>query len=294
MTTTTTEQTQHTQHTYSLRGPKVLLQGDSGSGKTYSLITLIEAGITPFIIFTEPGMSTLAKALEEHHIPASKCHWKYISTSSQDWSAMVNMSQKINTLSYEGLAKAVDSDRAKYAQWLEVLTTCQNFICDRDGVAYGDVTEWGTGRALIIDSLTGLSEMAMNLVVGAKPTKAMPDWMVAQDNLLRFIHKLTNDLVCTFVLTAHLEREVDEVTGGISLMASTLGRKLAPKLPRNFDEVILTQRIGKEFRWSTAKDNVVLKTRLLSLSDNLPPSFVPLVEAWLKAGGNLPSEETTA
>lgn len=275
----------NTPHTYTMSGPKVMLQGDSGSGKTHSLITLIEAGITPFIIFTEPGMSTLAKALEEHNIPLEKCHWKYISTSSQDWSAMLNMSQKINTLSYDGLTKSADSDRSKYAQWLEVLTTCQNFICDRDGQAYGDVTTWNPDRALIVDSLTGLSEMAMNLVVGAKPTKSMPDWMVAQDNLLRFIHKLTNDLRCTFIMTAHLERETDETTGAISLMASTLGRKLAPKLPRNFDEVILTQRVGKEFFWSTSKDNVILKTRLLPLSDKLPPSFVPLFDAWRKAGG---------
>lgn len=276
-----------TAHSYTISGPKVLLLGDSGAGKTHSLITLIEAGLTPFIIFTEPGQATIAKALSEHGIPEDKCHWRYISTSSQGWDAMVSMGQKINTLTYDGLSKMADSDRSKYAQWLTVLQTCQNFVCDRDGQSYGDITKWSTDRVLVIDSLTGLSEMAMNLVVGAKPTKSMPDWMVAQDNLIRFIHKLTNDLKCAFVMTAHLERESDEVTGAISLMASTLGRKLAPKLPRNFDEVILAQRVGKEFKWSTVKDNVILKTRLLPLSDTLPPSFVPLLNAWQKAGGQI-------
>jgi hypothetical protein len=77
-----------------------------------------------------------------------------------------------------------------------------------------------------------------------------------------------------------LERETDEVTGGISLMASTLGRKLAPRLPRFFSDVIHAKREGEKFSWSTATFNVDLKARNVPISETIPPSFVPLIEKW--------------
>ncbi len=82
------------------------------------------------------------------------------------------------------------------------------------------------------------------------------------------------------MLTAHLERETDEVTGGVSLMASTLGKKLAPRLPRFFSDVIHAKRDGEKFSWSTASFNVDLKARNVPIADNLPPSFVPLLKQW--------------
>jgi hypothetical protein len=115
----------------------------------------------------------------------------------------------------------------------------------------------------------------------------MPDWMVSQNNLAGFINKLCADLDCHFVLTGHIEREKDEVDGSIKLMASTLGQKLAPKLPRYFDEVILAKHIGDDFLWSTSESNTDLKARMLPIANKLPPSFVPLIEAWKEAGGRM-------
>ena len=49
---------------------------------------------------------------------------------------------------------------------------------------------------------------------GREVRQAMADWGIAMDNLERLIIKLTTDLRCYFILTAHMERETDEVTGG--------------------------------------------------------------------------------
>jgi hypothetical protein len=125
----------------------------------------------------------------------------------------------------------------------------------------------------------------MNLIVGSKPVKSMADWGVAMDNVERFVTKFTTDIKCTAVMCAHLEREADEVTGGIQLMASTLGKKLAPKIPRFFSDVIQCQRDGSKFTWSTATPNVMLKARNLPIAMNLPPSFVPIINAWREKGG---------
>lgn len=263
-------------------GTNTLLVGATGTGKTYSLRTFVEAGITPFILCTEPGIeSTLGD------LPPDKCHWHYIPPASPEWSDLLSSAQKINTLSYEALSKLGNIDKQKYVQFLDVLHTCNDFKCDRTGEAFGDVSTWGPNRVFVVDSLSGLNIMAMDLVVGAKPTKAMQDWMVAMDNLERFITKLVTSTKCFFVMTAHLEREHDEVTGAVSLMASTLGRKLAPRLPRFFDDVIHCKRDGDKFTWSTASLNVDLKARNLPIREGLAPSFVQIVEAWKRKGGSL-------
>lgn len=255
-------------------GPKILLVGSTGSGKTHSIRTLIEAGLEVFCIFTEPGMEVISD------LPPEKCHWHYIAPSAPDWSSMIDSATKINTLSFEALTKMADINKRQYHEFIDLLQCLSNFTDDRTGQQFGAVDTWGNNRALVIDSLSGLNIMAMNLVTGSKPVKSMADWGVAMDNLERLITKLTVDVPCTVVMTAHLEREQDEVTGGVQLMASTLGKKLAPRLPRFFSDVIHCKRDGAAFSWSTASMNVDLKARNVAISDKLPASFVPLLKNW--------------
>lgn len=258
----------------SVPGFNVMLCGTTGTGKTHSIRTLVEAGIETFVLFTEPGMEVLAD------LPPEKLHWHYVAPAAPDFADMIASAQKINTMSFEALTKLPDINKRNYTEFIDVLTTLSNFKCDRTGQSYGSVDSWGPDRAIVVDSLTGLSIMAMNLVAGSKPVKSMADWGVAIDNLERLITKLCVDTKCHFILLAHLERETDEVTGGTSLMASTLGRKLAPKLPRFFSDVVQSKRNVDKFVWSTAASNVDLKARNLPISDNLLPSFAPILSKW--------------
>lgn len=258
----------------SIPGVNVLLVGGTGGGKTHSIRTLVDAGIETFVIFTEPGMEVLAD------VPAEKLHWNYIPPAVPDWSAMIDSASKINKMNLKALADLSDINKSQYTEFLSLLSVLSNFTCQRTGQSFGPVDSWDSSRALVIDSLSGLNIMAMNLVTGSKPVKSMADWGIAIDNLERLITKLCVSTQCHFVLTAHLERETDELTGGTSLMASTLGRKLAPKLPRFFSDVIHVKRDGTKFSWSTASINIDLKARNLPLADSLPPSFLPIIEAW--------------
>jgi hypothetical protein len=132
--------------------------------------------------------------------------------------------------------------------------------------------------------------MAMNLVVGSKPVKSQADWGVAQDNLERLIQKLCIDTQCHFILIAHAEREVDEVAGGSKIMAATLGKKLAPRLPRFFSDVVLADRQGTKFTWSTAVAGADLKARNLPVADGLAPSFSQIIASWKSRGGVIDTE----
>jgi hypothetical protein len=98
--------------------------------------------------------------------------------------------------------------------------------------------------------------------------------------LEKLLLSLTSQVNCAFVLTAHVEKEVNEISGATQVMASALGRKLAPKLPRFFSEVVMAHRQGEQFLWSNTSQNVDLKKRSLPLGDKLQPSFVPVIEAY--------------
>jgi len=261
-------------------GFNTMLVGATGSGKTYSLRTLLDAGLEVFILATEPGIaSTLGDT------DTSKMHWHYVAPAAPGLQSLMESAKKVNTMGMDMLSKLKDINKSKYSQFLDVLSTLANFTDDRTGQSYGSVEDWGTDRVIIVDSLSGLNIMAMDLVVGAKPVKSMSDWGISMDNLERLIMMLCTGVRASFVLTTHLEREQDEVSGAIQLMASTLGKKLAPRLPRFFDDVVQAKRTGTEFSWSTATLNVDLKARNLPISEKLTPSFKPIVTSWLSKGG---------
>ena len=270
----------------SLNGFNTLLVGATGTGKTYSLRTLIDCGITPFVLFTEPGMTTLGD------LKCDKLHWHYIPPATPTWDMMIDSATKINSMSLEGLAKLGGINKSGYGQFRDVLSTLANFKCDRCGEVFGDVTTWSQDRAIIIDSLSGLNIMAMDLVVGSKPVKSVADWNIAMDNLERLINKLCADTRCHFILTAHLEREIDEVTGGVQLMASTLGKKLAPRLPRFFDDAVMCRREGDKFFWSTSAMNVDLKTRNLPIAEKVSADFTQILQGWKRSGGIVPDQSS--
>jgi hypothetical protein len=228
------------------------------------------------ILATEPGIENILGDTDSDQV-----HWKYIPPAAPDWDTMIKSARTINQLGIDQLIKTGGAgSKAEYRQFIEVLENLANFRCDRTGEEFGPVDHFPEDWVFATDSLSGLSIMAMDLVAGNAPIKSLPMWGVAMDNLERLVTKLTCDTKCSFVLTAHMDREVDELTGGTKLMASTLGRKLAPKLPRFFDEVVWCSRgDGKNFHWSTTESTADLKTRRLPISDELKPDFGLIFDA---------------
>ena len=262
-----------------------MLMGASGSGKTYVLRTLKKSGITPFCIFTEPGQETIGD------MPHPDLHWKYIAPASQSWDNMITGARNVNTLSFESISKMTDPTRSQYGQFVDFLSSLNNYVCDRGGEKYGDVCKWGTDRAIVVDGLTGVGIMAMGLVVGSKPVRHQGDWGIAMQLVANLFQKLCTDTRCHFVLISHIDRETDEVMGGTKIMAATLGRKLAPVLPRFFSDVVLTQREGTKFTWSTAALGADLKARNLPVADGLAPDFSAIINSWKKQGGIIEQSE---
>jgi hypothetical protein len=220
-------------------------------------------------------------------LPDGSWHYVYIHPATQGWAAILDMTKKINQLTFENLTKVSDGNRTKFEGLLKVIEACNNFKCDCHGQEFGDVSKWSTDRALVLDSLSGLSDMAMANAVGGKPVRSMADWGVAQNTIKMLLNPLTTATQCTFVLLAHLAREKDEVTGGTTITVNTLGQKLAPDIPRMFSDVVQTVRLGTNFSWDTSSQNASVKGRNVPIQANLPPSFVPLITEWKRKGGKI-------
>lgn len=270
-----------------LQPPAVLLQGAPGAGKTDALATFIEAGLDLFVIMTEPdGAASLIDSVARRKLDINKLHYQEVLPAVAGWSAMDDMVKAIGAQGFmelqnikSGVGKAETKKPA-----MALLNAMKDFQCDRTGESYGDVTTWDDSRAFVCDSLSGLSLMAMALTIGYKPAAHQGEWGVAMNFVEQLLLKMTSDRRCFFALTAHVEKEANEITGVQQIMASTLGRKLAPKIPRFFSEVVYAKRAivdsRAEFSWSTIDGAADLKNRALPVSPKLASTFVPVVQAY--------------
>jgi hypothetical protein len=269
-----------------LPGINVLLMGPAGTGKTHGIGTLVDTGIQTFYFGMEAGMESLLGYYTDRGlaIPAN-LHWHKMAAPKASFTEMKDAAQKINTLSLEGLAKLQDGNRMKYNQFVQLFDVLNNFPDDRDGKKYGAVDEWKQDRVLVIDGMTGLGRAAMSMVIGGKPVRSQSDWGIAHDQLEGLLRMLTDNCPCHFVLLGHVERETDEVLGGVKLMISTLGKKLAPKIPSMFSDVIMAVRNGSTWSWDTSSAQADVKTRNLPIQAGIKPDFAPMLEKWMKRGG---------
>jgi len=268
-----------------LSGPKVLLEGPAGTGKTYAIGTLVDWAAKNdkqvFVLFAENGLETLLGYWKDRGLPVPEClHYCQTMTKPLGLTSLIDAADKVGKLSYENVAKMVDPNRGTNNAFHKILTACSNFKDDRTGELFGAVDTWGTDRIFVIDSLSELSNACMKMVIGNKPTASQPDYGVAQNNLINFLRLCTQGLACTFVMTAHVNREKDDITGAIKLMTSSIGIALAGVIPQLFSDVIYTVREGNNWYWDTAAANVDVKTRNLPIQAKLPPNLGAIMDKW--------------
>lgn len=271
-----------------LAGVNVLVEGPTGTGKTTSLGTLADTGLETFVLFTESGLESFLGYWTDQGKPVPEnVHWHVLSRAPGSFATLAQTAETINLVAQETLHKMQDPQRAKHNQFTGLLRALTDFEDQRTGQKFGAVDSWGPDRCIAIDSLTGINPIAMSLVVGGKPVRSQSDWGIAMGLIENLIRLLTDGSRCHCVLTAHVEREIDQVFGGVKITVSTLGRALAPRIPPFFSDVILSQRDGTKFSWSTANALADLKARNLPIADGLPQDFRPIIEKWKSRGGKL-------
>lgn len=266
------------------QAPKVLLQGEMGSGKTTAIRGLIECGIEVFLLSTEPGFQEVLG-----DIPSDKLHWAYVESLPPDFKGIEAAARALNTTSYDNIQKMGGIDKASHQQIFKLIALANDFVDERTGESFGDVGKWGPDRALVLDSLSGLNSIAKSTTIGNKPFLELRDYSAIQHLIENFVNTCATGTDAWFIMTAHLERETDPNSSRSELMVSTIGKALAPKIGRMFSDVIHCKMIIEngqpKWTWDTISNEARVKTRNLPLKQGMPADFRPLVANWKKKVG---------
>lgn len=273
--------------TKSLVGPKICIMGLGGTGKTYSLGTLVDwAAKNQFEVaglFVETGLESLLGYWKDRGLPIPEnFFWHQQATQPVSLGAMLTMADNVGKMSYEAVTKIVDVNRGSNNAFWKILSSCSDFPDDRTGRKLGPVDKFSANRIFVVDSLTELGNAAFKMQIGARPTASPGDYGVAQGALMNFLRLCTQGIDCPFVMTAHVDRETDAVTQSAKIMIKAIGKALATEIPTLFSDVIYSVREADKFYWDTAAYGVDVKTRSLGYRSKIPPDFGQIFDLWKK------------
>jgi hypothetical protein len=260
---------------------KALVYGEAGTGKTFSVRTLLDAGQkVRFLAAENNAISGIEVALERWKKDNPKAE---LTTDmfalmiperpKKKLADLVKSQTKFVEIPLETQFKAVDPERKKYTRYLEVLRSTVAFTDTATGTALGSVDDWGNDTTLVVDSLTIICEAIMQSVIGGKLATSQPEWGVAQKTLVEFIRLLTEDLKCNLVILGHPTKEIDPVLGVQRIYPSSVGQALNNLLPSFFTEVVWSYRSGKDFVWSTDHKQAVTRQTVLPLAEKMQQDY---------------------
>jgi hypothetical protein len=205
---------------------KLLIIGNSKSGKTGSLVSLVKAGYKLRILDLD-NLLDILKYMVEKDCPQNADNVMFKTIRDE---YLVNSFGP----AVAGTPKA----------WIEATRMCDHW---KDGSAdLGKVSGWGPDCILVIDSLSRLCDAALDyheaVIPRNKETGAYDGRMVygnAQDAVEKFIATLTSDSMKTNVIViAHVSFQ-SQPDGTIRGFPQGVGQKLSPKIPQYFPSVIL-------------------------------------------------------
>lgn len=258
---------------------KLLVFGETGTGKTFCTRTLLDAGYKVRFLAAEnnavTGTGEALKFWEKEHkkkVPEGDFEVMIPAKPKRTLGDLVKGQEAFIGKTLESQYKAADPKRRDYTRYLEVLKSLNNFI-SVGGKDYGSIDSWGSDTVLVIDSMTILCEAIMQSVVGGKLAVSQPEWGVMQKILTEFLRLLTEDLECNIILIAHPNKEVDPVLGVQKIYPANLGQALNNLIPTYFTEVVWSFRVKDKFYWSTDHKQAVTRNTKLPISSQMEQDF---------------------
>lgn len=219
---------------------KALVVGDSGSGKTGGLASLVDAGYKLRILDLEAKLQPIIG-----HV--------------KDRSKLANVSYQTLKDEYKLIGSTMTIGKA--ASFTKAMNLLNNW---KDGdQSLGPVTSWGDDTVLVLDALSSFGRAALNMVLLANGQIGKPPeiqhWGAAMESVEKVLGNLTNPAVvpCHLVVLTHLTAQESEGGGVIKLYPEALGTKLNPKVGRYFNNLISLSLVGGERSYKTEKDGLL-------------------------------------
>jgi hypothetical protein len=238
---------------------KLLYLGDSGTGKTGSLVSLVKAGYDLRILDLDNGLDVLRA---------------YVNVECPD--KIDNIDFETRRDKYKGgpVGPMLDGPAKAFIECLKLL----NKWTDNTVPA-----EWGENTVFVIDSLTGIGKAAFEWAKGMNPmTKEPRQWYhTAQQAVDQLLALLTSEpFKANVIVIAHVQ-VVTQQDGTVRGYANTIGKALGPMVPTYFNNMILAQSRG--VGQGAKRTITTVPTALLDLKSSAPFK----VEAELPLGTGL-------
>jgi hypothetical protein len=203
---------------------KLILVGDSGSGKTGALVSLVQAGYNLRILDMDNGLSILEELIKKH------CPDRMDQVDSMTFRDTFKSTSQglkaVNAKAFVGAMKALNT-------W-------------DDGTV---PAEWGDKTIFVLDTLTHLSGSAYTWTDSLNPSAKdkRQTYRAAQEAIENVLSMITGDDFNTNVIViSHIKR--DEVkadgSGGGKSYPSAVGRALGPIIGSYFDNLIMSRSSG--------------------------------------------------
>lgn len=203
---------------------KLMLIGNSGSGKTGALVSLVKAGYKLHILDFDNGLDSLTYLIK------STCPDKLGNVD------FVTLRDKFKA---SPMGPVVDGMPTAFVDGLKLLDKWE------DGSIPGKL---GPEHIVVIDSLTFLSESAFNWATALNP--AAKDkrqiYGAAMDAIENAIALLTSSNFATNVIVISHIKFIDQPDGTTKGYPTSIGNALSPKLPAFFNHVALCETVGNK------------------------------------------------
>jgi hypothetical protein len=248
---------------------KLLLVGDSGSGKTGALAALANAGYNLNIADFDNGSDILHS---------------FVKPEAYDRINIEVLTDKMG-IAADGSPIPIGEPTA----WKRFANLLKDWTDSTSKEKFGPITSWGPDRVLVVDSATLMGRAAMHYVKHVNNATLERDWgyygpvMELEEKLLELV--FSQQVACNVIITAHIvsisekqkinkpdskgeDRLVSVDVGEPKAFPSFMGNKLPPKVGRYFNTVLQTKSFGANRKIITrTSEDIELKTTI--------PNIVP-------------------
>jgi hypothetical protein len=211
---------------------KLLIEGDSGSGKTGALTSLVTAGYKLRILDFDNGLETLKQ---------------FVFRECPDKAANVEFRTLRDKRKATALGPIIDGQPKAFIEGLKMLDRWRYKTDEGEEVDYGVPATWGPEVIFVLDTLTFLSDAAYDWAEPLTPTGKSGDkdkratYYMAQQAVENVLALLTSESFrCNVIVNSHI-RYVDNPDGTRKGYPTSVGSALGPTIPRYFNSVALCQ-----------------------------------------------------
>lgn len=234
---------------------KMIYIGDSGSGKTGSLMSLAAAGYNLRVLDVDKGVQILkdyaTTKIDQLGKPNIYLHGKPGLWSEEQ---VKGITSRINyvTISetFTNTNGHVVPKGDSYGKILAQLTEWK----DGSG-SLGRLETWGPNDVLVIDSFSRVCDarMYMELTLNARAIsgRQQSDYWKVQDALERFLELLVSydpgtkkGIPCHVIMIGHVDY-VEKEDGTVRGMPQSMGKALGPKIAQHFNHALLAKTSGQ-------------------------------------------------